>query len=152
MAQKKKKWVFLIVPLAVIFSTVLGFGVGHLFFSPKITGNKRFKLDIGVHGIRMVDPDEKKGDDLEFNDVWEKGVSPNDIPSLSPNGRRGNSGGGTTNNDDSSQDDENIQLDEGDDLPTVEETPEQSTPSATQGSSPAGNTPAYTDNSRKRNE
>ena len=148
MARKMKKMVFFVVPLGVIFMVILGFGVGHLLFSAKITGNKRYKLDIGVHGIRMIDPDEKRSDeDLKFNDVWEKGVSPKDIPSLPGEGRRNTSSGGADNRDENVEDVDEAIIDGNNESATgvIQEPTTNNT-----STSPAN--PAYTDNSRKRNE
>ena len=154
MAQKKKRLVFLIVPLALIFSVCVGFGVGHIFLTPQIIKNKNFKLDIGIHGVRLIDPDEKKPEDSDFSDVWQKGVSKKDIPPLrSGSGKRNSSSGADIDNEAQNANDLDV---DNSTTPAGNTQSSENNPATTSNEKPTEqpkiDSGAYNENSKKRGE
>jgi|GEM_PF-2382849 len=133
--QKRKKGtvkVILITFIGLVIFVVGGFLVGFFFFAPKLTGRNDLSLDIGLQGIRILDPENvKEAEDAGFADVWETGVSKNDIPSLKSNSstKKSTSSSSSSNNSTGSDSSKN----ESSSMDTENETAENSGENTTNG-------------------
>jgi len=145
--KKKRGNIFLKVIISMIMATFIGFGVGFFYFAPKLTGN-HVSIKVTTNGIRLLSPEEMAGSKAAgFSDVWEKGVSPKDIPALKGDERK--------KNDEEKADDEGIQIE-----PPIGDLTDRANDGEASGSitpvappaNPTGNDTNYTTNSRQRDE